>query len=91
MKKNIYETFGLSPNDDPMMPESLDKIKNTIGVACTLNDSSEFSSEILQLMEYLKILFDPEKKQLYDEKLRKETEENMKQRIKEKALEIIRK
>ena len=91
MKKNIYETFDLSPNDDPMMPESLDKIKNTIGVAYTLNDSSEFSPEILQLMEYLKILYDPEKKQLYDEKLRKETEENMKQRIKEKALEIIRK
>jgi len=91
VEKNIYETFGLSLNDDPMMPESLDKIKNTIGVACTLNDPSEFLSEMSQLMEYLRILFDPEKKQLYDKKLRKETEENMKQRIKGKALEIIQK
>lgn len=97
MEKNIYEIFDLTPIDDPMSSESLNKIKSAFADACMYSDSSKF----LNLLNALNILLDPKKRKAYDETIpelaqwkqelqNQRKKEILKQKIKEIVLKKIK-
>lgn len=97
MEKNIYEIFDLTPIDDPMSSESLNKIKSAFANACMDSDSSKF----LNLLDVSRILLDPEKRKEYDETIpelaqwkqalqNQREKEMLKQKIKEIAFKKIK-